>query len=220
LYQRDRAAFKQLFAEYRNRANPEQRAPHRLSVWLKPEDLAYKNCDDLKREHGRSLVRALDDPAYFGFSLRLSGPGAIAGHDPANREYYLQASAPAIGAITYIAFETRRLHEAMKARGEKFVPLEITALVQPLDFENGLGNGSRNGLFSHCTGQVFDIDYSNLPPGQREALDFVLKDMGWDGYVGFVREDGSKYHVGAAPTAREFFTRVYYEALAKTRQSD
>ena len=58
-------------------------------------------------------------------------------------------------------------------------------------------------------GQVFDIVRQNLPPGQREALDFVLDDLGWHGYVGFVKESthADVIHVGAAPTARDFFSK-------------
>jgi hypothetical protein len=122
-----------------------------------------------------------------------------------------------MGTIAYIAFETRRLHEAMKPRGEKFVPLEITALVQPLDYEERQPRRGTSELPAHCTGQVFDLDISNLPRGQQEALEFVLADLGWGGFLGFVRESdrGTVLHIGAAPTARDFFTRVYEEGLAE-----
>jgi hypothetical protein len=225
LYQRDPAAFRKLYSEYRNHVDPDQRAPHRLSVWLTPEDLAFRTCEDLKREQGKKLVRAFDDPGFFGFSLRRTGVGAIAERDLANQEYYLQASPAAIGTIAYIAFETRRLHEAMKPRGERWTPFDITALVQPLDYEQGLGgkHGIGKGeLPAHCTGQVFDLNYGNLAAGQREALEFVLRDLGWDGYLGFVRDSSSTstFHIGAAPTARDFFTRVYEEALPFTKETD
>ena len=220
LYASKPDAFKTLFDDYRNRTNPDQRAPHRLSVWLKPEDLAYRSCEDLRREQGKSLVRALDDSRYFGFSLA----NAIGERDPQNRQYYLQAAPSVIGTIAYIAFETRRLHQAMKTRAEKFSPLEITALVEPLDYEEQAGRKVNGKLDSpaHCTGQVFDIDVRNLPAGQREALEFVLTDLGWDGYLGFVREEAGStvFHVGAAPSARDFFTRVYYEAVDKNRNSN
>jgi hypothetical protein len=132
----------------------------------------------------------------------------------------LQASPAAMGTIAYIAFETRRLHEEMKTNGEKFVPLEIAELVLPRDVEER-GTIGKDGV-SHCSGQVFDISWRNLPPHQREALEFVLSDLGWHGYLGFVTKSASEgtYHVGAAPTARDFFTRVYEEAVDKTRESD
>ena len=225
LYERDSAAFRKLHSEYRNRVEPDRRAPHRLAVWLTPDDLAFRNCDDLKREQGKGLVKAFDDDKFFGFSLRRTGAGAIGEDDLENQEYYMQASPAVVGTIAYVAFETRRLHEAMNRRGEKWVPLEITALVQPLDYEErqaGKHGSGKPEPFAHCTGQVFDLNYSNLPPGQREALEFILSDMGWDGYLGFVRDSSatSTFHIGAAPTAREFFSKVYEEAREFTRTSD
>lgn len=220
LYEDDPSAFRKLFSEYRNQTTPDQRAPHRLSVWLKPEDLSFRTCDDLKREQGRKLVRAFDHAKYFGFSLRTTGLGSIGEDDPANRDFYLQAAPSTMGTIAYIAYETRRLHEAMKPRGEKYVPLEITALVQPLDYEQRIGRRSPSGkaeLPSHCSGQVFDLNYGSLPAGEREALEFVLNDLGWDGYLGFVKDSASEstFHIGAAPSAREFFSQVYYDAMEK-----
>ena len=71
-------------------------------------------------------------------------------------------------------------------------------------------------------GQVFDLNYANLPPGERDALEFVLQDLGWNGYLGFIRESAiaGTYHIGAAPTARDFFSRVYQDALDKSKTSD
>jgi hypothetical protein len=222
LYQQDPSRFRKLFSEYRNHTNPLQRAPHRLSVWLRPDDFAYRTCEDLKREQGRSLVRAFDEPGFFGFTLRKTGAGAIAEHDAANQEYYLQASPSVMGTIAYIAFETRRLHESMKPKGERFIPLEVTSLVQPLDYEQQrlAGNGQEGP--SHCTGQVFDINYGSLPSGQKEALNFVLADLGWEGYLGFVRDSGNTntLHIGAAPSARNFFEKIYNQALEHARESD
>ncbi|HYP14092.1 MAG TPA: transglycosylase SLT domain-containing protein [Bryobacteraceae bacterium] len=226
LYEEKPEEFQKLFAEYRNQVTPEKRAPHRLSVWLKPEDLSFKTCEDLKRESGRKLVRAFDDSKYFGFALRRTGMGALGEEDPQNREYYLQASPSVIGTIAYISYETRRLFEKMKGRNDKFVPIEVTALVQPLDYEERVfakrhGTGKPE-LPTHCSGLVFDLNYSSLPQKEREALEFVLQDMGWDGYLGFVRDSAaeSTYHIGAAPSARDFFTRVYEEALASQTESD
>jgi soluble lytic murein transglycosylase-like protein len=219
LYQEDPTGFKTLFYQYRNQVDPTVRAPHRLSVWLRPEDLAFRTCDDLKREKGKSLVAAFEDAKYFGFGLRRTGPGSIGEDDPANRDLYFQAAPPTLGSIAYIAYETRRLFDAMKPKKETWAPLEITALVEPLDYEERAGRRgiARKGeMPAHCSGQVFDIALQNLPPSQREALDFVLDDLGWLGYVGFVRESthADVTHVGPAPSAREFFSRIYEEAVA------
>ncbi len=218
LYEKDPAAFKKLSEEYRYEPDPTQRAPHRLSVWLKANDLEYVTCEDLKRDQGKRLVRAFDDEEFYGFRLRKDVIGA---GDPANVEYYLQASPPAIGTLAYIAFETRRLHAAMKPRGEKFVPLDITSLVQPVDFAKRTPSKSRDEALWHCTGQVFDVDFRNVPLGEREALEFVLNDMGWLGYLGFVEESpgGGVLHVGSSPSSREFFTQVFQEALAASKKS-
>lgn len=217
LYEEDPESFRKLWSEYRNRINPDQRAPHRLFVWLKPDDLAYKTCEDMRTDSGRKLVRALDDPNWLGFTLGR----AIGEDDPLNREFYLQASQSAIGTIAYIAYETRRLHDAMKPKKEPFVPLEVLSLVRPLEVEERTLD-PKSDVPSHCSGQVFDLNYANLPPAEREALQFVLEDMGWYGYLGFIRESSTSgsYHVGAAPTARDFFSRVYQEAVDKRKLSD
>ena len=64
---------------------------------------------------------------------------------------------------------------------------------------------------SHCSGQVFDIDYSALPPAELECLRFVLSDLGWNGYLGFVDEGPENLHIGCSPGARDFFSSVYQE---------
>ena len=84
----------------------------------------------MKRDDGKRLARVFDDPDYFGFRINKDMIGSA---DPANRDYYLQATPAALGTLTYIAFETRRLHNAMKPKGEKFVPLEVTSLVRSMD---------------------------------------------------------------------------------------
>jgi hypothetical protein len=222
MYESDAKEFEKLWREYQNRVNPNERAPHRLSVWLTEADLAYKTCDDMKRAAGRELVEVFDKPKYFGFELRKAGALAIGADDPANQRYYFQASPAVVGTMAYIAFETRRVHDAMKRKGEKWVPLEVTSLVRPLDKEMMSATGTGDPLPAHCTGQVFDIDFRNLPSGQREALEFTLDELGWLGMLGFVKEapGSTVLHIGAAPTARDFFTRIYYQALEEASDSD
>jgi hypothetical protein len=62
---------------------------------------------------------------------------------------------------------------------------------------------------------VFDIDYAGLPPKEVECLRFVLNDLGWDGYLGFVDEGRDNLHIGCSPSSREFFTTVFQEAFDK-----
>jgi hypothetical protein len=207
LYRKDPAAFTSLAQEYRSEFASGPRAPHRLSVWLKREDMLYRNPDDIRVNLGQRLVRALDRPEYLGYSLRIMPDS------PANLEFWSQASPSALGALAYISYETRRLFEEMKPR-EKFQPLPVSALVEPEDFVRG----KREGL-SHTSGQVFDIDYSGLPPAEVEALRFVLNDLGWAGYLGFVEEGRDNMHIGCSPTSREFFATVFNEAVGKPSET-
>ena len=140
------------------------------------------------------LVKALDRPAYFGYLLRLD---------------YSEASPSAMGTLMYVAFETRRLFEEMHPHGEKFQPLPVTALVEPAD---GLRISGKEAS-SHGSGHVFDIDYAGLPPGELECLRFVLDDLGWDGYLGFIEDGMDSLHIGCSPSERRFFATVFEEAM-------
>jgi len=206
MYRRDPAAFAGLAQQYRSEFITAGRAPHRLSVWLKREDMIFRNCEDIRTDGGKRLVRALDRPDFYGYSLRVSPD------TPADLDFYQQASPSALGALTYIAFETRRLFEQMHPSGEKFRPLPVTALVEPEDIA---GKSSQREGISHCSGHVFDIDYSGLPPAELECLRFVLNDLGWNGYLGFVEEGRDNLHIGCSPTSRSFFTSVFEEAVGK-----
>jgi hypothetical protein len=204
LYRNDPDAFTALYNEYRSRFGATARAPYRLSVWLKPEDMVFHTSDDIRMDVGKRLARAFDRPDYFGYELRLA-PDL-----PANVEYFSQASPAAIGTLAYLAFETRRLYEQMIPQSQPpFQPLPVTALVKPEQF--AAEEAGREGL-AHSSGQVFDISYGGLPPGEIECLRFVLDDMEWDGYLGFVEEGHGTLHVGCSPTSRDFFTSVFEEA--------
>ena len=205
LYQTDRATFREMVEGYRNPNNPARRANDRLMVWLKSEDIFYRSASDLKNAEG--LAKALDDPKLFGFTLpKTTG------------EIYLQGSPAAIGTLLYIAFETRRLFEQHKPRGEHFVPLQVVELVSTNDRPAEAGTLLVDPEFpAHSTGQVFDIDRGNLPPGERECLNFILDDMGWDGYLGFIQVTGDTLHIGCSPASREFFAKVFQEALEAQR---
>jgi len=204
LYRRDPAAFNELSQQYRSDFVTGVRAPHRLSVWLKRDDMVFRSGDDIRVDLGKRLVRALDRPDHFGYSLRIFPD------TPANADSFSQAAPSALGALTYIAFETHRLFDEMKPRGEKYQPLPVTALVEPEEFSHI----KREGL-SHTSGQVFDIDYAGLPPAEAEALRFVLNDLGWAGYLGFVEEGTENLHIGASPTSRDFFASIFQEAMGK-----
>ena len=172
------------------------RAPHRLSVWVRRDDLVFHSGDDIRADTGKRLARAIDQPGYYGYSLKLAP------------DVPDEASPAALGTLVYISFETRRLYEALKPKGEKFAPLPVASLVEAQD-----GGIPKSDLVSHASGQVFDIDYAGLPPGELECLRFVLDDLGWDGYLGFVDEGRENLHIGCAPGTREFFATVFDEAL-------
>ena len=208
-YREDPDGFESLADQYKMQfaeaAGLQRRAPHRLSVWLKRDDLRFNTDDDIRAGMGTALVRPFDRPDFFGYRLRIEPDS------PDDLEFFSQASPAAVGALTYIAFETRRLWEEMKPQGERFRPLEVTSLVEPEEYAV---RTSRSEARSHGTGQVFDIDYAGLPPAEYECLSFVLDDLGWDGYLGFVEEGMDTLHVGASPSSRDFFTTVFQDAAA------
>lgn len=211
LYQTDSTAFRKLVEDYRNPQNPARRANDRLVVWLRTEDVLYQNCEDLRRATGKELFPVFQDAQFFGFSAAGAGSnGAV--RDPAMRDLYLQASPAAIGTLSYIAFETRRLFEAMKPRHEEFVPLGVAELVSTKDDESAAR--VRGPEFpAHCTGHVFDLNLAGVPKSEREALLFVLDELGWDGYLGFIQLTGDTLHIGCSPSSREFFAQVFQDAV-------
>jgi hypothetical protein len=174
-------------------------------VWLKREDLIFRSDEDIRADNGKLLARAIERPELFGYTLRV--PGAAAG----SREELGAASPATLGALIYIAFETRRLFEAIGANQEKFRPLPVTELVAP---EDDAQLQDRRDEAAHSSGQVFDIDYSGLPPMELECLRFILDDLGDDGYLGFVEVGRESLHIGPSPSSRDFFTAVYNEAAS------
>jgi hypothetical protein len=209
-YREDPDAFEALAEEYRTKfeapASNQRRAPHRLSVWLKTQDLVFHTSDDIRAGIGTMLVKPFDRPEYFGYRLRISVD------QPEDLESFSQASTAAVGTLLYIAFETRRLYEEISPRGAPFRPLEVTSLIEPEDMAM---HSSQAEALAHATGHVFDIDYAGMPPAEYECLRFVLDDLGWDGYLGFVEEGTDTFHIGCSPSSREFFASVYQEAAAQ-----
>lgn len=212
MYRDEPTEFKDLAEEYRYSAAPALRAPDRLSAWLKPQDLVYGTGDVIRSETGSKLVSAPDDPDWFGY--RVNGHAVSA--EAAN--WRVKALPSTIGTMAYIAFETRRLFEALRP-GEAFVPLEATALVLPK-----IPDGTYDGLpgarmVDHASGQVFDLAVSGLPAGEWECLQFVLDDLGWNGSLGFIEEPPGKQtlHIGSSPSSRDFFAQVFEEVQAARR---
>jgi len=207
LYRSDPAAFTALADANKSEFNTVGRAPHRLSVWLKRDDLIFRSSDDIRADNGKRLVKAFDRPDFFGYALHFPATAA------SNREQLAAASPATLGALTYIAFETRRLFDAMGASPEGFRPLPVTALVEPEDYAP---LQDRRDEVAHSSGQVFDIDYSGLPPMELECLRFILDDLGDDGYLGFVEVGRESLHIGCSPSSRDFFAAVFEEAASAT----
>jgi Transglycosylase SLT domain len=209
LYRHDPDAFGRLAEEYRGDFPPGTRPQHRLAIWLKQNDFVFRKLNDIRDDEGKRLAKAIDRPDYLGYSLRLSSD------TPADAGTLAQASPAALGALAYIAFETRRLFEQMNPPGQTFQPLPVSSLVEPEDFARQLN--PREGL-AHTSGLVFDIDYSGLNPAEVECLRFVLDDLGWDGYLGFIEEGSGSLHIGPSPASRDFFTSVFQESLGDTEK--
>ena len=210
LYRRDPREFASMAEEYKSDL-VSGRAPHRLTVWLTRGDLLFHTGDDIHSSLGeRLLVSAPDRPEWLGYSLDIPADSA------ADREDRAKASPAAVGALIYIAFETRRLYDALEASGAPFTPLDVVSLVEPEDYARKL---SEREALAHVSGQVFDIDVSGLAASEVECLRFVLDDLGWAGYLGFVDEGPATLHVGCSPAARDFFASVFSEASA-SRASD
>jgi hypothetical protein len=203
LYRQDPEELTALQQEYKNRFASGPRAPHRLSAWLRPDDLVYRTEQDIRANPGDRLIKAPDSAEYLGYSLQLP----VLDSSVAN---YSQAAPAALGALTYVAFETRRLFEELNAMGETFQPLPVTALVEPEDYARE--QASQHEAFAHSSGQVFDIDIARLPAGELECLRFVLEDLGWSGYLGFVEDGADRLHIGCSPASREFFASIWQEA--------
>jgi hypothetical protein len=203
LYRENPENLTALQQEYKNQFASGPRAPYRLSAWLKPDDLVYRTEEDIRANLGERLAKAPDSAGYLGYTLQIpTSDTAIANLS--------QAAPAALGTLTYIAFETRRLFEERSASGETFQPLLVAALVEPADYARQ--QSLQRGAMMHSSGEVFDLDTSRLPADELEYLRFVLDDLEWSGYLGFVDEGANRLHIGCSPDSREFFTGVWQEA--------
>lgn len=217
LYRKDPPAFVKLFSENQSNFDPEKRASNKLYVWYEREDLQYQTAADLKtaKNAGR-LVPPYNLPDFYNFQLRSIGV-----KDPTNTFLYIQASPSAIGALTYIAYETRQLYQALGLGSKKkYVPLEITSLVRSREYQKKLAKSNPNARTefpSHATGRVFDISYLRLSEAEYGCLRLVLNDLEWIGALDVTRESkvSRTFHVGVNPIYDDFFTKIYKEGVKK-----
>jgi hypothetical protein len=219
MYRDDAPEFRDLAEQYKYAAAPAQRAPDRLSAWLKPQDLIYQTGDFIRNEEGSKLVSAPNDPEFLGYRVdRQALP--LGQLDLDEKDNWRAKALPStIGTLAYIAFETRRLYQAL-CPGETFTPLETIALVLPKGEGGSPDRAPGARMMDHASGQVFDLSVLGLPTGERECLQFVLDDLGWSGALGFIEEPPERQtlHIGCSPSSRDFFAQVFEEALAAWRE--
>ena len=206
--------FEALARKYANSVKPDERAPNRLWVWYSPKDM-YRNNNDLEVATNKNLVSVPQWPKFFSYSLRTFGAESIGEKDPEHRRLFLQDPPEVAGALEYVAFETRRFWEATHPKKEKFIPLEVTALVRNVDYQQLLAQNpnSHTAFPTYCIGAV-DISYLRLPKWEAQALQFVIQDMGWDEYLSYFLESKSRetIHFGTSPSHKDFFISIYNEA--------
>ncbi|HTQ58265.1 MAG TPA: transglycosylase SLT domain-containing protein [Bryobacteraceae bacterium] len=212
IYRNDPEEFRDLVAEYRYTAAPLVRAPDRLAAWLRPQDLIYTTSAGIRDETMPRLASAPDDEAFFGYRLDWL---ALSRKD----EWRAKALPSTIGTLGYIAFETRRLYAALRP-AEPYEPLDVTALVLPKEELATLDGAQGARAVDHASGQVFDLSLAPLPAAERECLEFVLDDLGWNGYLGFIEEPPGRdtLHVGCSPSSRDFFAQVFADMRTAMRE--
>ncbi len=170
----------------------------------------FQNCEDLRREQGRKLQKVLDDPNRFNFSVRKDLIGA---NDLRNQEFYLQASPAALGTLVYIRMKPGSCSDEMKHRGQKWVPIDVTSLVRPLDSTHGLfGEGATARPCGTVRARFSISTIRGCPMRNARRFRFILDDMGWNGYLGFVgRERAERNHAHRRGALR---TRVFHVSVS------
>ena len=161
LYRRDPAAFVALIGAVQEPVRAQcrpNRAPHRLSVWLKQDDLVFHSRDDIRGNLGNRLVKASDRPAYLGYSLGLA-PDA-----PAIREIL---KAP--GGHRYPGLY--RLRNPASPRGDQSRTGTSCRCRWPRWRNRRMTTRARAApdALAHSSGHVFDIELSSLPPGRTRV---------------------------------------------------
>lgn len=213
LARNDYGKFDQLVSEYQNQQTPKKRTPSRLWAWLLNRNKAYaENLDGLDGASAHQILRLFNNSDYYGFNLRISG----ANDNPTAAESESASytiSPDALGALLYIAYETRRLFETGHYR-EKWVPLDATLignLEQHLYFEN---MGMQQDFLKQASGKVFDISLDNLGTHELESLQFILKDLEDNGSIGFVPDRSRKkaLMIGPSPSSLPLFNQVLQDA--------
>jgi len=221
LYRKDPTAYVALMDKYKSNVPGVKKAASRLEIWYSLNG-SYQNLDDLKAAiASKGLVHPPNNPAYFSYALRMEDADGIGAQDPANRQFYATDPPAVVGALLYVAFETRRGWEQSHPTGEQFVPLEVTSMIRTAEYQRSLHkvNGNSHTRFpSHTVGAV-DISFAHLPKGEEAWLRFVLQNLEFEEHVGYFDECKGQEtkHFAPSPYHSDFFTAVYNEALASSR---
>jgi hypothetical protein len=223
LYRTNRAEYKALMDRNRSTVPGAEKAESRLETWYSLGG-SYQSVTDLKTAIASGkLVRPPSDSAYFSYVLRLDGPAGIGSQDPANRELYATDPPAVIGALLYIASETRRVWEqSPHPAGERFVPLEVTSMVRTAQYQkllNKVNGNSRTTFPSHTLGAV-DVSFAKLSRSEETALHFVLEDLGFEEDIGYFNEHKAQktMHFMPSPKQTGFFREIYDEATTSSKK--
>jgi hypothetical protein len=223
LYRVNRVEYKELMDRNRSTVPGAEKAESRLETWYSL-DGSYQSVTDLKAAIASGkLVRPPSDPAYFSYALRMDGPAGIGSQDPANRELYATDPPAVIGALLYVASETRRAWEqSPHPVGEQFVPLEVTSMVRTAQYQkllNRVNGNSRTTFPSHTLGAV-DVSFAKLSRSEETALHFVLEDLGFEEDIGYFNEHKAQktMHFMPSPKQASFFREIYDEATTSSKK--
>ena len=203
LYRTDPSGFRELAQDYQNPFSDKQRTPTPLSLWYSPKQTAANNEAPTFLEN--TLLSAPGDPAYLSYALRATTPQSSLKNSHSMPEV--------VGALEYVAFETRRLWETKHPKNERFVPIDVTNLVDTVSAQQASALSA--GVFAvHNVGAV-DLSYSRLPKLEATCLKFVLDDLNFGLFLASFAEGKGTMHLGVSPEYKKFFAQVYEEMKQK-----
>ena len=181
-------------------------------------ELWIEDFSNLERAYYEGLlIDVPNDPARFGFELRLMGASRIGEleDDPVRRAMLCRVSKPAAGLLYQVAERLRRIE------GDTFTPLVITSLVRPWEYQQRLAevnpnaDSTRDGVPpTHVLGLAFDISRHGMSAQREQRIEELLSELARDGELAFYKEGtgGETYHLIALPSAREQLTAYWRQA--------
>ncbi|MDP4001306.1 MAG: transglycosylase SLT domain-containing protein [bacterium] len=218
------AFFRLVLDTYTNKTDRNKKASSRMWYLYGPRDITAMTIADqaeLQEAWNNRIVMAFNNPEWFGFGLRLAGesPIAEAEHDSAIKPLYYGSEKATIGALIYVATETRSL------MGEqRFQAFETNSLVRDAAYQTRLIRSNGNAvteLPTHVMAKAFDIPIKTMNQLYLDCLLMILRDLERKGLITFVREGVGQLTLHVLPipdeTVVEFFEGVYDAALGFAR---